>query len=350
MADVTLLNKTENADPRIKLLNSIANTVPVEFHRDDGGEGRYYVYAWFHGQTCIYVGKGTTGRWLVFYVDKDYNSPEAHAYIRKHASELEPFHVVNNVTETAAFAIEYTLIGHFQRRTEGGTLFNVSRGNWPPVPNSDRALVNEWQTAAALIIPRGKEPLSIKGHWLATKSLPNFPPTAIIRLLSEVNPWQPGKTTGYDLFEKILRKNPIISVGEVLRLANEAGIRAPQAHLKWLFTWRQKGVFLEVDGQIWEPGYDYRETSPDCPRFADAVSDQPQGDLTVVTGSGRTILSGDSPSAHGFGAVATFSAVGPGAARVSGRRGDRPHGQRGFDGPRAPRMPGHGPKLTCQSR
>ena len=209
-------------DPRIDLLNGLANKVPTELHRDDGKERKYYVYAWFHGQTCIYVGKGCNGRWLVFYANKDYNTPEAHAYIRKHASELEPFFVTSNVTETAAFAIEFTLIGHFGLRSEGGSLLNRSCGLWLPAPGPDRALdVSGRQTATPLTIPLGTKPLSNLGHWAAVLALPDFPEAASLRLLNSINPWASGKTTGYDLFEEVLRKNSTATVGEVLRRAIE---------------------------------------------------------------------------------------------------------------------------------
>ena len=47
-------------DPRIKLLNSLADTVPPEYYR--GEDLRFYAYAWFHGQTCIYVAS-TAATW-----------------------------------------------------------------------------------------------------------------------------------------------------------------------------------------------------------------------------------------------------------------------------------------------
>ena len=65
------------------------------------------------------MGKGVNSRYLVFFKNQDYNSREAHAYIKKHA-ELEPFFVNSVITETAAFAIEYKLIEHFKRRSEVG--------------------------------------------------------------------------------------------------------------------------------------------------------------------------------------------------------------------------------------
>jgi hypothetical protein len=244
------------SDRRIKQLNKLANEIPVDFHRDDGKERKFYAYAWFHGRDCIYVGEGTGDRWLIFYKNKDYNYPEAHAYIEKYHRELEPFRVVNNVTKTAGLKIESTLIGHFRRRIDGGTLFNRHPGQSPAMPGLDRELICGWQTAAPLTIPPGTKPLSNLGHWKSVKSLPDFPEPATLRRLNDVNPWKFG-CPGYHFYEKVLRQNPH-AVGETLRLAKEAGIREAstptnvQGHLKWLFTWRQKGVFLEIDGQIWD--------------------------------------------------------------------------------------------------
>ena len=256
-------------DPRIELLNSLANAVPIDFYQDDGGERRYYVYAWFHGQIPIYVGKGTNGRWLVFYVDRDYNGPEAHAYVKKHAVELEPFFVVDSVTETAAFAIEYILIGHFRRQSDGWTLFNRSRGNWPAMPEPNRELITGWSAAASLTIPPGTKPLSIKGHWLAVKSLDDFLPSATMRILNDINPWRLN-TPGYHFYENVLRRKPS-TIGEVLELATTAKIPKAvtfcevQDHLKWLFTWRNKGVFLEIDGRV-EPEEYYPAASDQAAR------------------------------------------------------------------------------------
>jgi hypothetical protein len=78
-------------DPRIALLNSIADTVPPDYYRADGTELRFYAYAWFHGQTCINVGKGTGPRFLEFFVNPDYNTLAAHDYVRQHHGELEVF-------------------------------------------------------------------------------------------------------------------------------------------------------------------------------------------------------------------------------------------------------------------
>jgi hypothetical protein len=112
--------------------------------------------------------------------------------------------------------------------------------------------------AAPLTIPSVPPPLSGLGHWASVLSHPDFPESATLRRLNEVNPWQLG-CPGYRLYEQVLRQNPP-TVGETLRLAKEARIdkastpKAVQGHLKWLFTWREDPAFpfLEIDGQIWD--------------------------------------------------------------------------------------------------
>ena len=79
----------------------------------------------------------------------------------------------------------------------------------------------------------------------------DFASSATLRLLNDINPWDEG-CPRYHLYEIVLR--PILSkqaatMGEVLKLAKDAGIRfarSPgqvQTHLKWLFTW--DGLYLE---------------------------------------------------------------------------------------------------------
>jgi hypothetical protein len=62
--------------------------MPPAYFRDDGGGARYYVYVWWHGRVPIYVGKGTSERWTFFYLGRNYNSHEAHDYVKRHAREL----------------------------------------------------------------------------------------------------------------------------------------------------------------------------------------------------------------------------------------------------------------------
>jgi len=244
--------KRDVIDPRIALLNGIADTVPSDYYRADGTEPRFYVYAWFHGQTCINVGKGTSLRYLEFFVNPDYNTPAAHDYIRQYHGELDVFLVNAAITETAAFAVEYQLIGHFKRRNEGGTLFNVQRGRWPACPLGE-ALHHLRRTATQTVIPPTAKPLSKSGYWHDCKhSVPEFPPDAKLRLLKNV--WKEG-VAGDKLYKRILIRSA--TVGDALRLAKQEKIpeattpTAVQKHLKWAFT--HGGI--EIDGKTWVVGH-----------------------------------------------------------------------------------------------
>jgi hypothetical protein len=147
-------------DHRITLLNRLVKAVPPEYFRSDNGGSHYYTYAWFHGVICVYVGKGAGNRFIRFFESLDYNKTtmDAHEYIARYADELEPFYVASGLTSTAAFAIEHYLIGHFKRRSEGGTLFNVAPGRLPQPPVSGETL--SYGTAERAVIPPGTEPLS----------------------------------------------------------------------------------------------------------------------------------------------------------------------------------------------
>ena len=59
----------------------------------------------------------------------------------------------------------------------------------------------KWEHAPcyiAIAIPSGTKPLSGKGHWLAVQLLADFAPSAILRLLNDINPWDEG-CPGYHL-------------------------------------------------------------------------------------------------------------------------------------------------------
>jgi len=233
-------------DPRIALLNSIADTVPPDYYRADGTERRFYAYAWFHGQTCINVGKGTGPRFLQFFVNPDYNTLAAHDYVRQHHGELEVFFVNAAITETAALAVEYQLIELFKRRSENGTLYNVSRGSWPPCPSGE-PLHHLRRTAEQTVIPPTAKPLSRSGYWRDCKHfIDDFLPTARLRLLKNV--WREG-VPGDHFYKRVLVFSA--TVGDVLRLAKQEEIpqattpRAVQGHLKWAFT--HGGI--EIDGK-----------------------------------------------------------------------------------------------------
>jgi hypothetical protein len=132
----------------IKLLNQIVATVPQEFFVDDGSafyshsiNGRFsdkamadtnfnhYVYVWFHDETPIYVGKGTGSRFSDFRKSPHYRDG------------MVCYFACSCITETASFAVEYTLINHFGMRSQGGILVNDKPGSLPKFP---RFLFKRW--------------------------------------------------------------------------------------------------------------------------------------------------------------------------------------------------------------
>lgn len=59
----------------------------------------------------------------------------------------------------------------------------------------------KWEHAPcyiAIAIPSGTKPLSGKGHWLTVQLLADFAPSATLRLLNDINPWDEG-CPGYHL-------------------------------------------------------------------------------------------------------------------------------------------------------
>jgi hypothetical protein len=159
---------------RIELLDDLVGKgVPHDYFRDDGTELRYYSYVWFHGHVAINVGKGCDGRYLKFVWDKGYNSADAHAYVEANSKELECFFAASEITESAAFAIEHLLIGHFKLRSERGSLFNVKPGQLP-APGSGPDLSHLRQTAAVAPIPLNMKPLASGKHVRIWRDQPAF--------------------------------------------------------------------------------------------------------------------------------------------------------------------------------
>jgi hypothetical protein len=169
-------------DPKIKLLDSLVEGVARDYFLA-AGEPRFCTYVWFHGPTAIYVGEGLKDRHLKFYTSLGYNTPEAHAYIRAHSQELTCFLAASNITKTAALAIEWSLIGHFKRRSEGGTLFNVSRGVCPVCPGPASDLFHLKKTASIALIPPGTTPLAEGLQVRMWRDTQPFPRNAMVYVL-----------------------------------------------------------------------------------------------------------------------------------------------------------------------
>lgn len=88
-------------------------------------------------------------------------------------------------------------------------------------------------------------------HKIAWRKCKNFDLDATVVLISSHNPWRPG-SRAWDLFELVLRKKPMTTVGGILEDANAIGYyrEDTMSHLKWLYTW---GDFIEVNGQRYFP-------------------------------------------------------------------------------------------------
>jgi hypothetical protein len=152
----------DNCDLRIALLNRIAAKVSQDYYRAAQSDPlRHYAYAWFHGKTCIYVGKGgDADQWLEFLVNHKTENFDAHRYVMQHGDELEPFFVVSNVTETAAFAVEHYLIQHFKRKRDGGSLFNSKYESLPSLLGPENESVYDQRKGAErVVIPPNMRPM-----------------------------------------------------------------------------------------------------------------------------------------------------------------------------------------------
>lgn len=250
-------------DSRIRLLDELVATLSKDYYRTDGTEPRFYTYVWFHRDVAINVGKGRDDRYREFIANEAYNSAEAREYVQKHHEELECFFAASNITETAAFAIEHTLIGHFKRRDfaqedgSGGTLFNVSRGQLPMVPGGNPNAPH-LKRAAALVPTRLSTPPLTKGkHARSLKDGLDFDLTDELTLMTDANPWRPN-TPGWRFFEEVLRRRPatVADAVELTQAALRKGINVgrgrssiiAQGHLKWLYHW---GPRLAVNGKLY---------------------------------------------------------------------------------------------------
>jgi hypothetical protein len=85
------------------------------------------------------------------------------------------------------------------------------------------------------------------GHYLAYRQCPKFDLAASLKLISQVNPWQP-QSPGFRFWTEVLAKNPA-TVGAAIKAA-EGMFKAAevQNHLRWLYTWG--GAYLEVGGKL----------------------------------------------------------------------------------------------------
>ncbi len=253
-------------DSRVRLLDDLVATVSKDYYSADGKEPRFYTYVWFHLDVAINVGKGCDKRYREFIANEAYNSAEARDYVRKHHKELECFFAASNITEPAALAIEYMLIGHFKRRDfayedgPGGTLFNVRRGQLPVLSGRDANLWHLKKSAGLIPVLSIITPLAKGKHGRNLKDGPDFAPSDKLTLITDDNPWQ-YNTRGWRFFEAVMRQRPA-TVAETIAMTEAAlrkGINVgtgrsatiAQGHLKWLYHW---GRYLVVNGKFWAAG------------------------------------------------------------------------------------------------
>jgi hypothetical protein len=88
-------------------------------------------------------------------------------------------------------------------------------------------------------------------HVVAWKRCKPFPWTAKLQVISTHNPWRPS-ALGWNLFEHVLRKKTMTTVGQVIKDAQDIGYDPynTMQHLRWLFTW---GDFIEIDDKRYFP-------------------------------------------------------------------------------------------------
>jgi hypothetical protein len=194
-------------------------------------------YVWFDGPTPINVGEGNENqrRYRKFYTSRGYNTPEAHAYIEAHYPELICFFAASNITKTAALAIEWSLIGRFGLRSEGGTLFNVARGVCPPLPGPGPDLFRRKKKASIAWNPRGITPLTEGRAVREWKDTEPFPRDWMIHVLVDRDPKRHEKPIKKLAFAQYPLPYGSCLVGEYLDrcLRHKITNRAAQDHLRW---------------------------------------------------------------------------------------------------------------------
>lgn len=89
-----------------------------------------YVYVWFTPDWVpFYVGMGKTpSRWNPLRIKKKDRNPWAFAIVGKHGAEHIRVHRLQNLSWVEAQELERSLISHFRRAHEGGTLVNFTDG------------------------------------------------------------------------------------------------------------------------------------------------------------------------------------------------------------------------------
>ena len=95
--------------------------------------------------------------------------------------------MVHRYTKVGLTVIALALVGLVASQAIPGAKAFSDCGKWEHAP-----------CYIAIAIPSGTKPLSGKGHWLTVQLLADFAPSATLRLLNDINPWDEG-CPGYHL-------------------------------------------------------------------------------------------------------------------------------------------------------
>ena len=95
--------------------------------------------------------------------------------------------MVDRYTKVVLTVIALALVGLVASQAIPGAKAFSDCGKWEHAP-----------CYIAIAIPSGTKPLSGKGHWLTVQLLADFAPSATLRLLNDINPWDEG-CPGYHL-------------------------------------------------------------------------------------------------------------------------------------------------------
>lgn len=88
-------------------------------------------------------------------------------------------------------------------------------------------------------------------HVEAFRRCKNFDPSWSVHVISTHNPWRPT-ALGWNLFEHVLRKKTVTTIGQILEDAAAIGYdpHNTMRHLRWLYTW---GDFLVINNKRYFP-------------------------------------------------------------------------------------------------
>ena len=213
----------------------------------------FYVYLWRHGEIDRYVGKGTNGRWRGHLNTRANDGNQLKMrYFRKYGRAMTCFIIAEDLTESAAGDLEKAEVskrGVYQRYANFPGVPRAARRAGPLLNDRDGSVINGSRRK------RGERaPHEVSNHYRLFQAQPDFALDATFRLLSTENPWRKN-CPPRRLYSLVLSKEPK-TVREVIEGAAQLGIepRETQRHLRWLYTWIEKGPQCEIGGKLYEGG------------------------------------------------------------------------------------------------